>query len=63
MIDKAKPRTMDLIGADSLGCETLNFVDRGAVKDIWVYTDDTGVRALKIKTTTGEIYDYGSKAL
>lgn len=60
VIKEAKPRRMTLIGTTSRNCEHTDIFKYGSVKDIWVYSDETGVRSMQMKLTNGNEYDYGS---
>ena len=60
MIAKAKPRRMTLVGTISRSCEKTDIFKYGSVKDIWVYSDESGIRSIKMKLTNGNEYDYGS---
>ena len=52
---------MTLIGSSSLNCEETDIFRFGSVKNIWVYSDDSGIRALEMKLTNGSKFDYGTQ--
>mmetsp|Transcript_15233 Transcript_15233/g.20690 ORF Transcript_15233/g.20690 Transcript_15233/m.20690 type:complete len:90 (+) Transcript_15233:365-634(+) len=60
MVASAQPRRLTMIGATSRYCETTDIFKYGSVKDVWVYSDETGIRSMKMKLTNGNEYDYGS---
>ena len=52
-----------MIGTTSRDCEHTDIFKYGSVKDIWVYSDETGIRSMKMKLTNGNEYDYGTNDL
>jgi len=52
---------MSLIGSVSKNCEHTNIFAYGQIKIIWVFSDDSGIRALKVKLSNGDQYEYGTE--
>ncbi len=50
---------MSFIGSKDGECETQDIFSKGSVRNIWVTSDNTGIRSLKLKLTDGEIFEYG----
>jgi len=52
---------MTMIGSEDFTdeCETLNLFDHGQLQWMGVDWDETGVRALFIKTGNGKLHSYG----
>ena len=59
-VRSATPRRMSLVGNRSFNCETQEIFQYGSVRNIWVYSDETGIRSMKMKLTNGNEYDYGT---
>ena len=53
---------MSFIGSKDGECETQDIFTKGSVRHIWVYSDDTGIRSLRMKLTDGETFEYGQTA-
>ena len=60
MVAQATPRRMSLIGNTSRNCEYQSLKSQGNVQNIWIYSDRTGVRAMKMKLTSGMKFNYGT---
>lgn len=59
MVSEAKPRTMTPIGKMFGECETLGIFSLGSVRNIWVYSDETGIVSLAFELSNGSMHDYG----
>lgn len=62
VLHKSKPNQMSFIGSKDGKCETQDIFTKGSVRHIWVYSDDTGIRSLRLKLTDGETFEYGQTA-
>lgn len=58
-IKVSKPNLMSFIGSKDGKCETQDIFSKGSVRNIWVTSDDTGIRSLELKLTDGETFEYG----
>ena len=58
-IKKGEKRILDLIGFTSEVCVPLNLAESGPVREMKVFYDREGVRALKLTLESGLVSEYG----
>ena len=58
-IVRGEKRILDLIGFTSKVCEPFNLTESGSVREMKVFYDRYGVRALRLTLENGEISEYG----
>lgn len=61
LIADSKPRRMTLVGSGTGKCEIVEVFRYGHMRNIEVFFDDSGVRALKMQLTNGKKLSFGAE--